>query len=296
MIKFHIYSNGYNIDNLLKIVNSIKDKNKLHIQISHDGKIIHDKFRLNHKDQSTSDIVYENFLLLAKQDIDLSLKSTLTLDTLEYISDAWNDFEKLYNELKEVSNKVYVSYAPTIDYINCINQIDRTKELAIFRKQMLKIAKKEITFFQKNDRHLCSWFGGEKNHKNCSSGYNMVALDVDGSFYVCHGGLYSSNKKQLTMGTLFDDDIAEKIAIFNESFKNPISKISDECKDCMATACMICPVNSFEYSKKEKFFDKWLDYGINNLCIFYKTSGEIDRTIQNYLMKEKYNGMHTSTL
>lgn len=296
MIKFHIYSNGYNLENLLRIVDSLEDKNKLHIQISHDGKIIHDKFRLNHNNESTGDIVYNNFKELAKKDIDLSLKSTLTLESLEYINSAWDDFEKLYHESKEISEKVYVSYAPTIDYVNCINQIDRDKELEVFRRQMLKVAKKEINFFIKNNRHLCSWFGGEKNHKNCSSGYNMVALDVDGSFYVCHGGLYSSFKKHLTMGTLFDDNIAEKIAEFNESFKSPISHISDECKDCVATACMICPVNSYEYSKKENFFDRWLDYGINNLCSFYRTSGEIDRAIQSYLTKEKYNGVHTNTL
>jgi len=62
--------------------------------------------------------------------------------------------------------------------------------------------------------------------------------------------------------------------------------VSDICKGCVATTCMICPVSSLDNSKKEDYFDRWTDRWVNNMCGFFKSFGEIDRSVQAYLNKE----------
>jgi hypothetical protein len=46
---------------------------------------------------------------------------------------------------------------------------------------------------------------------------------------------------------------------------------------------MVCPVSSFDLSKKEDHFDRWHDRWVNNMCGFFKAFGEIDRSVQRYL-------------
>jgi radical SAM protein with 4Fe4S-binding SPASM domain len=167
------------------------------------------------------------------------------------------------------------------------DESERNSMLSVFREQMLLIAKKEIEFYKKNGRHLCTWFAGDDAKINCSAGLNMIAVDVDGGTYACHGALYSPGKEEMKSATIFDDDFVEKVSKFNDKFLPSVTNINPVCESCVATTCMICPVASYELSKEESFFSKWGDRQINGICSFYQTFGKIDRTVQHHLNTTK---------
>lgn len=284
-ISFHIYSNGYNRKRMDAIVDVV-DLNKLHVQISYDGKDINDKFRLTHSGKPTSTQVVENIEYFAKKGVSLSLKSTIPLKSMTGLYKTWLDFKQLHDRLSGIGKNITISYAPTIDYVEEIPRDNLPEMIQAFRKEMLMIAKEEIEFFRKHNRHLCSWFNGSDTKSHCTSGANMHAIDVDGNTYACHGSLYSPNKDLMKGGNIMDDDFINSVIKMSERYSKPIERVADECKGCVATTCMICPVSSLDNSKKEDYFDRWTDRWVNNMCGFFKTFGEIDRSVQAYLAKE----------
>jgi radical SAM protein with 4Fe4S-binding SPASM domain len=114
----------------------------------------------------------------------------------------------------------------------------------------------------------------------------MHAIDVDGNSYACHGSIYSPNKDLMKGGNIMDDGFINSVESMSKKYQTPIKDVSDICKGCVATTCMICPVSSLDNSKKEDYFDRWTDRWVNNMCGFFKAFGEIDRSVQSYLNKE----------
>lgn len=278
---FQMYSNGYNIENMKKVVDNV-DCSKFNIQISYDGRIINDHYRLTHTGKSSADLVLQTFKYLADKGISLHMKSTIPGTGIKYINETWDNFNELRNEYKDYKN-VRINFAPTLDYAMMPSDEDKLKEVQIFREQVLKIAKKEIEFYKNNGHFLMSWFGGSNSKANCSAGLNMIAIDVDGNSYACHGVFYSKNKDKLKSSSIFDDDFINNIKEFNDSFETSVKNVPEACKKCVATTCIVCPVNTFNISKKESTKEKWEDRAVNGLCEFYQAFGEIDRSIQKYL-------------
>ncbi len=282
-VKFHMYSNGFNRKNMATIIENV-DTSKFEIQISYDGKAINDRFRLTKNGKTTSEMVIENFEWLADQGVTVFFKSTVPSSAIHLLYDVWQDFAEKYDRYKEkYGDKVRVSFAPTVDYTMTPSEDAKAEKVKVFRDQMLKIAKCEIEFFKKNGHHLCTWFAAGDSKSNCSAGLNMMSVDVDGKTYACHGALYSDGKEQMRSSSIFDENFLNSIKTFHDSFEKPVNTVSDVCKECVATMCMICPVSTYELSKEESFFDRWGDRQINGLCSFYQTFGEIDRTVQRYL-------------
>jgi len=122
--------------------------------------------------------------------------------------------------------------------------------------------------------------------KGCTSGAHMHAIDVDGNSYACHGSIYSPNKDLMKGGNIMDDGFINSVESMSKKYQTPIKEVSDICKGCVATTCMICPVSSLDNSKKVDYFDRWTDRWVNNMCGFFKAFGEIDRSVQSYLNKE----------
>ncbi|WP_408098557.1 radical SAM protein [Peredibacter sp. HCB2-198] len=288
-IDFHLYTNAFNIHNMNKILDNV-DTSKLHIQVSYDGKLINDKYRITKNKTITSNQVLNNLYLIAQRGVSVNVKSTLPIENMETLSSTWLEFRDIQSMLSKVNPKLRVNYAPTIDYVTKVSKEEKDSALKVFREEFLKIAKYEIEFFKQNGRHLCSWFGGSDNRKHCSAGMNMAAIDQAGDLFACHGAIYSSKKDELKSTNITDDDFVEKLKTFSQGFEKPTSKIAKDCVDCVATTCMMCPVASHEKSEKEDFYDRWLDNWSNNLCGFFKTFGEIDRAVQE-INSRSMNGL-----
>jgi uncharacterized protein len=285
-IGFHIYTNGYNRKRLEHVLTHVNPK-KLNIQFSYDGKTINDKFRLTHSGKPTSTQVIENLEYFAKQGVNLALKATVPLKSMTGMYAAWKDYEQLYEKYNSIGPNIRVEYAPTIDYVEYIPKENLDEMIQNFRAEMLKIAKEEIGFVKKYGHHLCTWFDGGDAKSHCQSGASMHAIDVDGNSYACHGSLYSPNKELMSSGgNIEQDDFVSKVIKMASAYQPKAREVSDICKGCVATTCMICPVSSLDNSKKEDYFDRWTDRWVNNMCGFYKAFGEIDRTVQAYLDKE----------
>ena len=285
-VDFHIYTNGFNIKNLKRVLDNV-DTTRLQVQFSYDGKPTNDKYRLTKNGKTTSDQVMDNFYQIARMGVSISLKSTLPIDNMETLSATWKDFETIQENLWQIDRRINVNFAPTIDYVTRMSTEEKDSSLVVFREQMLRIAKLEMGFYQKNNRHLCSWFGGEDNRKHCSAGLNMAAIDQAGDLFACHGAIYADKKTELQSTSISDDGFVGKLAAFSNQFAEPIKKIAKECVDCVATTCMICPVVSHDRSEKEEFFESWADNWANNLCGFFKTFGEIDRAVQKHQFQKK---------
>ena len=284
-INFHIYTNGYNRKRLDDVLDKV-DVSKLSIQISHDGKEIGDKFRVTHSGKPTTDKVVENIEYFARKGINVSLKSTIPLKSMKGLYNTWLDFKDLYDKLNSIGPNITVSYSPTIDYVEEIPKENLEELIQNFRSEMIKIAAEEMKFFKKHNRHLCSWFNGSDSKVHCTSGAHMHAIDVDGNSYACHGSLYSPNKELMKGGNIMDDSFINSVIAMSKKYQAPIKEVSEICKGCVATTCMICPVSSLDNSKKEDYFDRWTDRWVNNMCGFFKTFGEIDRSVQIYLDKD----------
>lgn len=281
VIDFHLYTNGFNSKNLDTILANVKSE-KLNIQVSYDGRLINDKYRLTKNNKSTSNQVLNTIYELAQKGANLSLKSTLPIENMEVLSDTWDDFLYIQNMLWKIDPNLHISYSPTIDYITKVADEEKAEALKVFRNEFLKIAKKEIAFYEKHNRYLCSWFGGDDSRIHCAAGLNMTAIDQRGNMYACHGAIYSSKKEELINTTIYEDDFLEKVIANSVKFEEPLKKIAPTCRDCVATTCMICPVASHERSQKEDFFEAWTDNWVNNLCGFFKAFGEIDRAVQRH--------------
>ncbi|WP_412473854.1 radical SAM protein [Halobacteriovorax sp. YZS-1-1] len=301
-VDFHMYTNAFNIHNMMKIVDNV-DTSKLNIQVSYDGRAVNDNYRLMKNKKPSSNQVINNLYKLADLGLNVSMKATLPIDSMDSLHQCWLDYHDIQKLLWKASKDIQINYAPTIDYATKFSLEEKKEAIKVFRSEFLKIAKEEIAFYNEHGRFLCSWFGGEDNRKHCSAGLNMAAIDQRGNLYACHGAIYSKHKEELAYGELADEDFVEKISAYTKKFEEPLKTIHKDCQDCVATTCMICPVASHEKSEKTDFFDKWTDNWVNELCGFFKAFGEIDRAVQKhvfstnavkqeqYFQKEASNGL-----
>jgi sulfatase maturation enzyme AslB (radical SAM superfamily) len=283
-IKFHLYTNGYDRRRLESITDLVPAE-KLAVQISYDGKNVTDEYRILKTGKSSADKVLSNIYYFSDKNIDLSLKSTIPLKSVDHILSTWEDFEKIYYDLNNKNKNTSVSYAPTIDYIDMMEKEESEYVLRRFEEEFTKVARKEIEFYQKNGHFLCTWFGSSDNRVTCSAGSDMVAIDVDGQSYACHGALYTEDKKDLTSSDILNDEFVNQVIAYCDNVKSLgfNKKIPSTCVDCVATTCTICPVASHEISKNGDFESKWGDRWVTEMCGFYKPFGKIDRAVQKYL-------------
>lgn len=275
-VNFFLYTNGYNINNLEKIINNFKlfinDSTRFTYQISYDG-LFHDKERIDHQGKGTSEIILENIRCMCKNypEFELQLKSTLIIDDILDLESNWLHFKDIKNEFPQFS------YSPTLEYTN---RYDITPEfLEKANTVFLKIAKLEIEYYKINNSFVWGWFGvGE--HVVCSAGASIANVDIDGNILVCHGAMYSPNKEKFILGNIKDD--MSDVIMKSYSKHNPILEVPDKCKGCEATVCYQCPIINYDNSDKETYEEKFHDPK-DDLCGIYQSFGRISRTVQKYL-------------
>jgi sulfatase maturation enzyme AslB (radical SAM superfamily) len=274
-VKFFLYTNGSRIDKVVPLLKKFIGKKYLgksiprfDTQISFDGNPIHDLCRISSTGAKTAHVAQDAMRKLYKNEIGFNIKSTVTPDTFRYMSDAWDDVRILHDRYWK-----WIRYAPTIDYFGEMNFQKHKPDL---EESLIDMAAKEIDFIDINGYPLLSWFKGEKRH--CGSGKNMCSLDVDGSFHICHGCVYSDEKDIFKFGTLFDEDLPERLKHNFSVFKSNITV--KECEECEATFCVRCPVVKYTHSKKEELLDRFYDYTAQSeLCKYYKLVGKISRAL-----------------
>jgi uncharacterized protein len=274
-VDFFMYTNGFNVKNIEKIINNFKlfidDTSRFSYQISYDG-LNNDLERVDHKGEGTSSTVLSSvhYLMDKFPDIKLSIKSTLAIHEMPNLLENWLHFKELIEKYPTFN------YSPTLEYTN--KYVIDEPFLKIVNEQFLKIAKLEIEYYKANGRFVWSWFGtGERNV--CSAGTNIANVDIDGNLLVCHGALYSENKEDFIIGHI--DNPVEAVMTSHERHKE-IMLVPEHCKGCTATVCYQCPIVNHDTSTKETYEEKYHDPK-DDLCGIYKAFGKIDRTVQKHL-------------
>ncbi len=294
-VTFFFYTNGYSVFNLDKIITFYQKEistefNRLSFQISYDGKY-NDLSRIDHSGKGTSDNILKTIRYLNKTypDLQTTLKSTILPSQLKDISIIWDEFKNLCHEMESK----FLLYSPTIEYTNTYNF--SKDELELIENEFLKIAQKEIEHYNEFGFFILSWFN-VKNRSICSAGSGLINIDLNGDILVCHGALYSENKKDLTNGNIKDKDFIDKFLVSQSEYSkgyidtinvNILKEQDDICKQCSATVCNQCPTVNYDrfynsdLSKNEKYYTKTFD-----MCDIYNSFGKISQVVNQTVNKE----------
>ena len=285
-VTFLLYSNGLILSErfkamLLRIKGVRIDKAPKFIsQFSYDGNPIHDIKRKTIAGESTSPKVKETIQWAKQNQVPFAVKATITLDTLQYLHQAYLDT----NELLKGSNEASYSssgYAPTLDYLNDTGLSEEQDSHLATMITNLKLIAKELLQFPENATFR--WF--ESNKASCTAGEDLFVIDTDGKIYTCHGCLYSACKEDHYVGRLTDDVSVLDISRAKHNLAKDIEPI--ECSTCEALFCVRCNAVRYAASKKPTYEERWKDYTNNpNLCRFYKEAGKIARAYHQIKNKQ----------
>lgn len=273
---FHVYSNGFQVDELMEMAINIKEKgcpSSLRIQFSYDGQPIHDMRRLARNGNLTGEKIIHNAKFLYEHGINVDFKATITPPDFKFMSQVWDDFKNLHDIFGEVA------YAPTIDSdhdygSNYIEDLERS---------LINIARKEIDFYKENGIHLLKWF---KLHlPYCSAGQGMTTVDTNGKVYLCHGCLYNRTKEDAFVTSIFESSFVEDLERVSTSLKEyDFSHLENECKKCLTNYCVKCNSRALEKSQNEKLEDRWFNFSCQpNLCEYFKLIGKIQMAMKKVI-------------
>lgn len=286
MVYFFIYSNGTFPKRLFKMFEELKDQpkpprvNKFRFQISYDGNPIHDMCRRTVSNKPSSQTVIKNVEWLINKGLKINLKATCPIEYIKYIPDCWDDINNLYKKYEK-----NISYALTLDYHQKLSS-DDIKEA---EKALIKVAKKEYKFHKEHNHFLSNIF--LENRRLCSSGRNMMAIDVDGKSYLCHGAIYCDKKEDFQYTSIYDNNFTKKIKEMYELI--PIPEEDKVCENCVALMCLKCNIIKYTYSKKTGFIEKFHDFlSQPDHCEYYKIAGRIGRGLLLLIEEDKKNALY----
>jgi radical SAM protein with 4Fe4S-binding SPASM domain len=293
-VKLFIFSNGYNIPEPLKdrLINerqkTVYEHPKICIQISYDGRPIHDIYRRTIGGKLTSEKVRETFYWLDTEEIPFVIKSTVTPATFKYMYEAYRDIKDLAIHLNTPGFYKAMNYFPTIDYYTSeIGDVDkRCEEL---KSSLIKIAKEEWAVginHQTNPIFFFKWFN--PNRALCSAGADMIAIDTTGNVNICHACLY--DKGDHLIGNIEEDNMILLIEDTHNKFAADIDFEPEECKKCNVLYCLRCNHAKFTNSKKEFYLNRWRDYTNQpHLCRFFEVNDKVRLAME--VLRRKKNGL-----
>lgn len=286
-VKYFLFTNGLNIESFKDTLLKFRDINihqhpKLCTQISYDGMPIHDITRVSRGKKLTSSIIKENILWIDSHQIPNTIKSTVTLQAFKYLPDAYSDILSIWNP--SATHFRNDKFFPTIDYNNLNDYTDLEFETSKkeLNDALIKLSRLDLEFFRKYNRFFFSWFS--PNKAICSAGRDLVAIDIDGSIYKCHGCLYEKGKKDHFITKLssssFIRDLDSSYLLHDINF----GELPNDCVNCVSTFCLKCNVAKYEESNQSNYLKKWRDYSIQKrLCEFYQMNGKIVMAINKII-------------
>lgn len=292
-VGFFIYSNGYNIGNIIPLLEENKFKKtsngqpKIHIQVSYDGEASHNVARLNVKGEGSAKTVKETLTILRDKGLSYDTKATIGFMELDKLYENYKEHRRMSEEGYNVS-----AYGPTIDYLSDyeFDPVEMQGFKDTLKSQIFKMAKEEIDFYKKNGRFFFHWLNDQ--HALCSAGEMISLIDTNGEVLVCHGAIYEENR---------DDHKLADISQDNEEFINNLMDAAEKyhearvekplpipCQSCHTHYCMKCNVKKASVSEEDDYFDKWTDYtDQDHLCQLFKHLGTLRLAIMKIINNQK---------
>jgi len=278
-IFFSLITNGSLVHSFKDIFDKFKNykingKNKFITQISYDFEPVHSLNRVDTNNISTSELVYKNILWMAENQYDFSIKSTIRFDQLNLIHDVYLDYIQKYKEICDLHPKFQKGLFITPDTTYHGILPNRDQFLKEFRDKLIKIA---IDYKKSGVPFL--WFN--MNRAVCTAGVDFISIDTDGSIYRCHGALYSKEKPNHFFGSIYEENIINKIInTFEKNFKY-YSREPEECKTCYAQFCLRCNIHRSENSLKETIEERWTDYTNSpSQCDIYREISKVRKALE----------------
>jgi radical SAM protein with 4Fe4S-binding SPASM domain len=282
-VSFFLYTNAVNIDGYLDRLIYLKDKRlpdgreKFRLQASYDGEPINSRNRLTPGGKPSTGKVLENLQTLKKYGLLKGVKSTLRIEDLKFLPQAYRDVKELCPE---------GTYVPSIDMTELSFEGFNHQNLYNI---LMEIKDEELEFFRKNGRYFLSWFnkkGEGKNARKVCGFSKMLTVEQNGDLLLCHGCGYNEEvKKELKVSNISSPNLLRDIKKHGEevSYKNLVDNLHDDCKKCDVNHCVLCHVEGHKTSKKDGLVPKLMDIPENKfMCEFWRT---VDKFRQENLYK-----------
>ncbi len=262
-----LITNGSSLKNILKIFPDLeKMKDRVHIQISYDGKAIHDKDRIIKKGNKiiqTSDFVLKTLDELIKITNNISLKSTLNIKYLPLVPEVIKEFR----ELSLKYNKIFLYAVSEVKTL--IHYLSEQEIKELVKENFPNILKEEKINLEIFNRPLTQWLN-KLNFKTpgafCTASIDSITISPNLDILYCHRCEYYDKNSELIYGNIknFDNFLKnEKI------FLNNKDNYYSNCKNCEAIYCQKCPAEYAEINnikQIDKIYNSWND----NICVYYK--------------------------
>lgn len=285
-VHWHIYTNGTRPDVLEELVTRLEVQRalkRLSVQISYDGKPVHDKHRLMRTGEPTSEQALTTARMLASRGVNVGFKATITPPDFKHMPEIWESYRELcleFNVHRDADRRI--QWCPTIDQAKDYGE-DFTED---FKAACAAIMVKEKRFYEKNDYFVLQWVGSSPN--TCPHGYSMTCMDTSGFLYTCHGVMYflegnrEHNDEEITHITSpdFIEALHKKHQADDEDHQKGVEALSETCQNCVATHCAVCNACSAAISTKSTPTLRWYDRTAQPyLCKYYKIFGAYDRAL-----------------
>ena len=265
-------------------------KDRIHLQISYDGKVINDIDRVIKKGnsiQGTSDIVLKTMGKLANNDIKFTLKPTLNIIHLPLVPEVLKEYRELSLKYNTVFDYGVSEVKTALHYLSK----DKIKEL--IQESFPKILKEEKINLETFGRPITSWLR-KINFKTpgafCTAGIESITISTNLDIMYCHRCEYGVEDpdSELIYGNINEKNILNTFENNQKTLIQNSNKFIDTCKNCTAIYCQKCPAELAEMNNiksLDKIYNSWSikEDQEDNLCFYYK---EISKYL--YIFWKKY--------
>lgn len=265
-LKFSMSTNGTIVNDRVKQLMHKLFANGLtnSIQVSLDGPAeIHNLHRktISGKDTFDNLVMFLNMLNEIQAELKIDHRLFTICGTLEINEDTTDLFMKSVKWFSDPSCIAFNRIIP-IRLENSLTYNRKSKE--IFIKTIQKFHEYAIDYYRDTGISILDFYTArlfESQDRvtglpSCSAMRSQLAIDDDGSLYMCHGPITSTKIKPYTwFGNLFDGVIDYCALISNIDYKNSPLLYSAVCMSCPLTEpditgsiCITCPINNLLFN------------------------------------------------
>jgi len=300
-----LITNGFDHQKYVDFFHPDFPEEKIQIQVSYDGGIIHDKQRLGPKKESTKKLVIDEIIKYLDKYPNriITLKATLPFENIENIKDAVDDYLEIEKIFLDKNKKI--GYYPTMDTTSIVAL--RTKQEILNNPNKINdliedlddtfeyIYELEIDRLIQGKHIFTRWFREIKldaNQATCGVGRgSMMGIDHTGAVRGCHRTEYvlnEKNSKYFDFGDIENtENLIEKFKFSNKAIKETISstdfKTFNNCNSCITLSCIKCPMVNLNYNIRQLDTPLHTDTLINAFSHNDNLTCTINNYISNYL-------------